>query len=270
MLSKKVTQSGLEYYDNNILSSSVFILVGGLGDSMDGFYVDSMMQFGIKNNHRVLSVGLRSMPHYGLYTIDDDVQDINSFYTDLEIEGYEYVWFIGHSTGCQVLMLYSMRKKMKENETIVLQAPVSDREHAESKSVNVKEKIKVAQKLVEMMNENEGMILYLSHEEGIIRADRFISLFMEGGKEDFFSLGQSTKHLNPSNAKIFSILSTEDEYVVSPIDKIVEHLKSIAGMEDVYLVRSNHGFTGEHGSTGLSDFLQIISCIIAKSGYINK
>lgn len=271
-MERKVSESGIVYYENRIESENMIFLVGGLGDMANGFYTSEIFQFGAHNRCKTISIQLRSMPEYGLYTIDSDVEDVAQLYTDLSINNYKSVVFIGHSTGCQILLLYSICKKKRSTEVIVLQAPVSDREYEERANPSLSETLALAEDLSQTMdkrnsidqNKEENTVLYLKYRGMPMRADRFISLFKKGGKEDFFSIGQKTSHLNKSETRIYAVLSKYDEYQTAPIEKSLEQIKSIPHMEETFLINSTHGLVGtdQFSLSGLEEFCSILKRIL--------
>ncbi|KAI5160876.1 hypothetical protein NEAUS03_1369 [Nematocida ausubeli] len=268
---EKTIESGLKYVDNGVSSDRLIVLVGGLGDVHNGFYSMNIMEFGQEEGIRVVSLGLRSMPDYNYYTINNDVQDLQVFYKELRMKEYACIWFIGHSTGCQILMLFASAVALRDSEIIILQAPVSDREYEESRNNNLKKTLGIASKLSEIMRfenakndpdlDKHQMILYLRHNDTPFRADRFLSLFQKGGTEDFFSIGQEIDHINACSAKVYAILSLYDEYVVSPIDEIEEHLKGIRNMQKVYRIKADHGLL-----EGFDEFISVLHEIISQTG----
>ncbi|EIJ87333.1 hypothetical protein NEQG_02456 [Nematocida parisii ERTm3] len=264
---ERCIECGLKYKDNDVQSDRLIVLIGGLGDTHKGFYTDVLMKFGVYYGIRVFSLGLRSMPDYNYYTIHDDVEDVQKFYKALGMDKYAGVWYIGHSTGCQVLMLFASKKVYRESEVIILQAPVSDREYEESTNPNLLRTLEIARKLNEIMqfeNQKEElderkhqMVLYMRHNGLPFRADRILSLFEKSGDEDFFSIGQSTDSANRSKTKAYAVVSKSDEYMVSPINEVIEQLKRIKNMQGVYTIEADHSLV-----YGMDKFLKILECII--------
>lgn len=267
---RKSIKSGLEYYDNKVESERIIILIGGLGDTPDGFYSKEVMKFGKENGIKVISLGLRSMPYYYLYRIEEDLEDLTAFYKELKISAYKNAWFIGHSTGCQILMLFSQEKEKRDSEVFILQAPVSDREYEESKNSRLKLDVREAEYILShfkkfirryrLCEDKVFMFYNYEYQNTKFLLYRFLSLFKKGGTEDFFSLDQDPSYLNKSETDIYSIVSTEDEYIVKPIEQIVNHLKKIRNMKKIYLLPGDHGFTQD-----ISPFLGTLKEIISLS-----
>ncbi|KAI5181782.1 hypothetical protein NEOKW01_1940 [Nematocida sp. AWRm80] len=235
--------SNLMYISNGVQSDKCILWIGGLGDNMTSAYVPALMEYGIKNIVTVISIQLESMPEYGLYTIDTDIDNINTIYSHLNLREYKLLCMLGHSTGCQVLMKYSMRVQQedKTNLLFILQDPVSDREYEEKINLELPSQIEIAK-------EYSDRILPFKHCNRYIRGDRFLSLFLEGGQEDIFSLGQSTKELNPLGIRTYSIISKQSEYITVSLLDLQKHLETINGMKRVYLIDGNHTLTGEENT----------------------
>jgi len=226
---------GVVFIKNRVSSRRGLVFVGGLGDSILSNYVPDLMWYGEKNDLEVVSVGLRSFPHYGMHLIDDDVEDVESVYRHCGMERYEKVFIMGHSTGCQVLMLYSALKNIK-NAVFILQGPVSDREYEEAGNSRLEEQLEVAR-------QTEGVLPFKRDGEYVL-ARRFLDLFEKNGKEDFFSIGSETSHLNPYFVPTYAILSENDEYAVAPVEKVREQIGKIKGMKKVYVAPASHTFLG--------------------------
>lgn len=241
--------------------------VGGLGDTMFGLpYVSLLMETLPGLGVSCVSVRLRSMPHYGLYTLDDDVQDVRWVFSDV-LSKYKRIFYIGHSTGCQVL-LRCLDAPPRPGDVYVLQGPVSDREHEEAANSALQQQLlfalsvissdgdKVAQNIPG--KENADQILPFRHNGEYIRADRFVDLFLPGGAEDFFSLDQDTSPLNPCAEHIYFVLSERDEYVHAETNLISNHLRGIRGVSDIFTVDADHCLKGKE-AVMLEIILEVIS-----------
>jgi alpha-beta hydrolase superfamily lysophospholipase len=63
------------------------------------------------------------MPNYRIFPISSDVEDLHKIV--LQNQGNKII-LLGHSTGCQVSMLYLKTHGSKDISKVILQAPVSD------------------------------------------------------------------------------------------------------------------------------------------------
>ncbi|KAI5187492.1 hypothetical protein NEHOM01_2219 [Nematocida homosporus] len=241
--------SGVLVVNNRVESCSKLIYIGGLGDSVVGGYVGQLMEFGRKHGVQVISLGLRSMPYYGMHSINDDVVDLETVYKYLELDSQDSVWLLGHSTGCQVIMLFLGEKRDSRIKGAILQGPVSDREYEEHTNPHLAEQIKIA--------EQTSGVLPFKHQGQYIIAERFLSLFKEGGKEDFFSLGQETGHMNQAQVPLYAIVSSQDEYLVADSEAVKTHLMSISNMVNVEILEGNHSLLDN-----LPQFFKILAEIV--------
>ncbi|OAG29624.1 hypothetical protein NEDG_00757 [Nematocida displodere] len=217
-------------------SKVAIVVVGGLGDGLFTIpYVQPLMQFGYAHNLVVITAKFRSMPHYGLYTIEDDVSDLERVNRLCDTSSFEKVFMIGHSTGCQVLMEY-IQRQANSKETIILQGPVSDREYEESTNPMLHAQLEAAKA-------SKG-VLPFTHNHQPITAERFLDLFQRGGREDWVSIGGCTRGLNPHEREMYSVISRKDEYLRVEPETLRTHLESITGMKKVFIVDGRHSLEG--------------------------
>lgn len=220
------------YATNGKSSTEAILYIQGLGDVLGSGCTKILNEFATSKNLFFVGIGTRSMPNYGIYQIENDAEDIECVYNHLQMKKYRRVWMIGHSTGCQALMIYAERAK--SNTAFILQAPVSDREYEEKIDKNLKKRISIAE------NMNKNMIMPEKHNGNYITAGRYLDLFQKGGKEDIFSLGEDTSRVNRSNHRIYAIVSKNDEFLAVPLQKHIDHLKSINGMQSVTVIEAEH------------------------------
>lgn len=203
---------GLVALTNNIRSGITLILVGGLGDNLISLlYLQNFIDYCSENRLGLIIPQLRSMPNYRLFSIDEDIENINSLVNSVEDE----IVLIGHSTGCQDILLFCEKYKSEKVRGIVLQAPVSD---IECQDVDFIEKCR---KFYIDKKNYKGK--YFIFEDNPWLVERFYSLYLKNGKEDCFSsyLPDSKYVRNVGSTKILSVVSELDEYVkVSIIDKL--------------------------------------------------
>jgi alpha-beta hydrolase superfamily lysophospholipase len=63
------------------------------------------------------------MPNYRIFPISSDIEDLHKIV--LQNQGNKII-LLGHSTGCQVSMLYLKIHGSQNISKVILQAPVSD------------------------------------------------------------------------------------------------------------------------------------------------
>lgn len=182
--------------------SRCVVLVGGLGDGLLSLgYTSALARFCADNDMSLVIPQLRSHPAYEKVAIDSDVDDIESVVGGCEGD----VVLIGHSTGCQDILLFLDRHPARVRGAI-LQGPVSDVEACASFRNSPAEHQKI------MDRARDAGRLFL-HGGKLWLAERFLSLFEQHGREDLFSsyLGDEAFARWKRPVPILSILSEHDE-----------------------------------------------------------
>lgn len=199
----KYNKYGSIAYKNRVDSTKTMIMLGGLGDNILSLpYIESLDRYCSSKGFSLIIPQLRSMPDFNIRSVKSDIEDISDL---LSTVNGDFV-LIGHSTGCNDILLFLKRKIPDNLKCVVLQGPVSDtesisREHANS----------VLSKIVS----SDPKKKYIETEDGNIwLKDRFVSLYSVRGMEDFFSsyLDDSEFRRWRSKIPILSVLSGKDEY----------------------------------------------------------
>ncbi|KAF7683318.1 UPF0613 protein PB24D3.06c [Astathelohania contejeani] len=224
---------------NNCDTNIVILFVSGMGNNIFN-PVYSMEIYKFCNDHKITFVQpqLRSYPHYGLYTLDDDIDDLMKVINYLGPRKYI---FIGHSTGCQDIIYLS---RIYQPILCILQGPVSDREYEEKKGCLFKK----------IPDEN----IFFYRNQPMIK-QRYRDLYTIYGKDDIFSsdLPDSFyEKLNINKTKIYFVLSENDEYTFE-----TDVLKYKFGLVKNSEVRVISGATHDL-SNHESEFMNIIKEIL--------
>lgn len=239
--------TGLLAFENGIESSKNIILIGGLGDSMLSLsFSKGLDELCRKNNYKFIIPQLRSQPNFRMHTVDEDIEDINCIVNLLEGDTI----LIGHSTGCQDALLYLEKYGCRNIKGIILQAPVSDIECLSSEAIRENAKI--------ISDFGQSDSLYSEIFGRIWLKERFVSLYLQNGREDLFSsyLEDScyTKWRN-FETRILSIVSGNDEFCTKDITSklgLMGAVKTIDG--------ADHGLTQESSAEAfvstVSEFLK--------------
>ena len=142
---------------------------------------------------------------------------------------------MGHSTGCQDVMHYltsTGHNTRPQISAAILQAPVSDRE-AMTKLMRpdiLKAGIRLAQEWTTagMQKDVLPRATLSGFFDSPVSAERFLSLALPGGKDDYFSLDIADKQLNATfglvarkHMPLLILESGADEYVPDPAQKKV-------------------------------------------------
>jgi pimeloyl-ACP methyl ester carboxylesterase len=217
-------------YTNGIQGRIKIVFVGGLGNNiLSQPYVPQLNSYCIENGYELVIPQLRSHPNYGLYTIEDDAEDLDGLLS--EIDGI--VVLLGNSTGCQDIMYYmNSQRRSRKVKLMILQGAVSDVEYEESINKQLDEFIGRAREL--------GPGELLKHGPGFITAERFLDLYSRYGKEDMFSSYLSDEYylaLNKTGTRILFIVSGRDEFSARDVS---EKLKLVSNSTVKVLERADH------------------------------
>ncbi|ELP92130.1 hypothetical protein EIN_380770 [Entamoeba invadens IP1] len=255
--------------------SCVVLLIGGLMHNLFNHNCFREIQRTLCNKYTVCTVQLRSTGcGFGIYTIDDDVEDITAIIEDLKKkQKVERIVLIGHSTGCQDVVACLRQSLDKKYPVVkcVLQCPVSDRDfgrtfHGINEEVGrlmKKYNAKSEKELSSLPNVNS--LTDASNEkyaENIMLMERrFISLFAQGGYEDFFS----TDITNEEFSNIFQciqipvllVFATQDQYVPYSSEEYALLMKRICASNTNFTMKTvadNHSMEGD----GLQVFVELV------------
>lgn len=151
----------------------------------------------------------RSHPNYGLYTLDDDTEELFEL---IKLFKSNKIIFVGSSTGCQdIIHLFKKYNVYTENILFsVLQGPVSDREY----------EVEINKEEVETTLNNLNNIHsdhYFIYNNVLFKKQRWLDLFNKNGHDDLFSSDLADEHfknLNPKNIKFYFILCLNDQFMV--------------------------------------------------------
>ncbi|TBU14739.1 hypothetical protein CWI40_090140 [Ordospora colligata] len=203
------TNCDLKAYSNLVESNVNIVYIGGLGANMtvDMFTV-SLEKHCTNNGYRLIIPQLRSHPHFGLFTIDDDAQDLNELLMKIESD----VVLVGNSTGCQDILHYLKVFGNSSVKLAVLQGAVSDVEYEEH-IMNDLDKY-----IVQVRDMSSDAII--KYRGMYIKVQRFMDLFCRYGKEDMFSSylpDDFFMNLNVTNTRVLFVVSGNDEYGVCDI-----------------------------------------------------
>lgn len=229
-------------YFNNIYSECSVILIGGLMHNILSLPYTTQLDTFCKENMMALYIPqFRSHPNYGIYTIEDDLEDLTTLINHIKGK----IVLIGNSTGCQVIMKYIYKNPSVDH--CFLQGPVSDVEY--ERSINSK-----LDANLEEARRSSG-VLSFTHESNFITAKRYLSLLEPYGNEDLFSSYLSDdfyRQMNPHGVKLTFVISGNDEYAVENIEDKIRLVKN----STIYKIEE-----GDHFLTNLGHkrrFLEII------------
>ncbi|KAK4442722.1 hypothetical protein QBC34DRAFT_338106 [Podospora aff. communis PSN243] len=169
---------------------------------------------------------------FGFSSLANDADDIASFVKYLRSLGKEKIVLMGHSTGCQDCIVYSIQEKKYPDtpavDGYVLLAPVSDREMGGMilPKEAMEESVRVAKR---MIDEGRGQeVMGRGSIPGIfqspVTAYRWWSLAAKGGDDDFFSSDLSDDRLKEIFGRvdrpILFLPCEKDELVPPTVDRL--------------------------------------------------
>lgn len=237
-------------------AEKALVLVPGLGDRPFSLpYAPRLRAFCDERGAALVHFQMRSLPHYGIHTVGEDVEDIGDLHAAIS-GAYKEITFLGHSTGCQDLLLYAetLGPEEKEKVRFVLQGPVSDREHEKAVNPELAALVQAARK------EDPARVLHFRHAGEYITAGRFLDLFQVQGKEDLFSLDLHEPYVgrNRHRLPLHFVISEKDEYLKADPRALKKRLEAYPGALSVSIIEgADHGL-----SVGEEEFIQILGRII--------
>jgi pimeloyl-ACP methyl ester carboxylesterase len=246
---KNVFEGYVEEYDQNgsifiktkLSSDKNIVFINGLGGNALFFDCKAALyNFCIKENYNLIIPQLRSYPNFQIISIQDDIDDIKNLVD--QIDGK--IILIGHSTGCNDILLYLKEHKAGNIKGVILQAPVSDTESAD------RDQVKIA---LDMIEKSDPKLKYIElPKNGLYLKERYRSLYEVNGREDLFSsyLPDSKFADWKNKMKILSVLSGKDEFSVTDMS---EKFKL---MGKVLLIKE-----GNHSLSSDKCQLEFISCL---------
>jgi pimeloyl-ACP methyl ester carboxylesterase len=203
------------------------ILLGGLSDGMMPVPYTDRLEHACHNQNWSLVQPILSSSYlgFGNGSLERDTTELTELLSFLQTYrgAHQYV-LVGHSTGCQNAVHYLKHGKYKESiRGVVLQAPVSDREHAMMESEHYKKYLEVAQTLRDAGKAEEMMPRAALWAP--ITAQRYLDLNERGGADDMFSsdfsdeeLAERLRHVGQTKSHVLVAFSGSDEFVPSHVD----------------------------------------------------
>ncbi|KKA26863.1 hypothetical protein TD95_002445 [Thielaviopsis punctulata] len=227
------------YESGNPKAKNAFVVIGGLGDGPHTILAARSLSKALEDapdlDYSLFEVRMHSsFDCFGNSSLRKDVSDITNLVRYLRQIGREKIVLLGHSTGCQDLMLYNKLSGVADPvEGFILQGPVSDREcirhvcvQPEEKSV-YEEALKYARKMATAGRLQDWMPRNYVPET--LRSTpftvyRFLSLADIDGDDDFFSSDLSSRFAaeiwNSLTKPTLVLPSAEDEFVPKYVNKL--------------------------------------------------
>ncbi|CAD26324.1 hypothetical protein [Encephalitozoon cuniculi GB-M1] len=209
------SKNSLPAYSNGVESSVKVVYIGGLGSRLPICLPTTMLnRYCLENSYELIIPQLRSHPNYGLFTIDDDVEDLKCLLEQLCGD----VVLVGNSTGCQDIMHYLNTTKDRKIRLAVLLAAVSDVELEEHENKDLSTLLRWAKETIER---REDVAVRYGGGSQYLTPRRALDIFSRYGKEDMFSSYLEDRfymELNEGGARILFVISGRDEYAKADIE----------------------------------------------------
>jgi pimeloyl-ACP methyl ester carboxylesterase len=191
------------------------VLLGGLGDGLMPVPYASPLEAACRRSGWSLVQPLLSSSYIGFGdggTLDRDCSELDELLSYLVCHrGASRFCLVGHSTGCQIAVRYLSRGDpglVSRTKLVVLQAPVSDREHYEaSHDPDVRRAhLSLAREL--RGDGKGGEMMPRGSFWAPISARRFLDLHDRGGADDYFSSDLANDELRDRLSHVGGALSS--------------------------------------------------------------
>lgn len=203
-------ENNLKAYSNGVKSNTKVIFVAGLGcNLLIDLFTTTLNSYCVNHGYEFIMPQLRSQPSYGLFTIDDDAEDLHRLLESMEGD----IVLIGNSTGCQDIMHYLRRKGRGNIRFVILQGAVSDVEYEEHINDDL-------EKMVASAREMKPDTAF-KYKATYFTPERFLDLFSRSTKEDMFSRhlpDEFYRSLNVTGTNILFVISEKDQYAIKDIE----------------------------------------------------
>ena len=280
-------RSAFESPGNSIERANKLILLGGLSDGL----------WPVPYTHLLYETAIHSNPHWSLVqpilsssylgfghgSLERDTRELGELFACLmqqqqesSVSQQQSFAMAGHSTGCQNAVHYMKHGAFKDRlKVIALQAPVSDREHAQLVEDDYAQNLETAQTM--RHNGQAEEMMPRSAFWAPITASRFLDLQENGGTDDFFSSDYTDDQLverlghvgEVADRQVLVAFSGADEYVPAAVgdssvlaDRLTRAMNAHCPADrpvakTLYLPKANHNLSEAPGDADL--FVQAVS-----------
>lgn len=190
--------------------------------------------------------GEKRLQGAGFEKFENCVLDIRAVINFAKKLGYKNIILAGHSTGANKALYYIYKTRDRAIKGLVLLGPISDIV-AETKRIGkteLSQGIKIARELKKKTPRS-----LLPQKYGVYNAERYLSLYNPGGKEDVFPYHNPKagwKELKSVRVPTAVIVGSRDEHSDRPAKKLVEifakNAKSAKSFSGIIIKNANHGF----------------------------
>lgn len=217
--------------------------VHGMTDNFVGLgLVDNLMSASAQNNFSFFTFNNRGMGTITIFqrlkehliyrtigtsfeNFKDSVFDIHAALKMLKSYGYKNFVLSGHSTGCQKIAYYQLRKQSKAVKGLILLGPADDLNYQKKLLGNRKfnEKLQIAKVLVKKGRGKE--IMPPEIEPSYFSAKRYYELYRPGSVEgNLFNYESNLKTLSKIRVPVLSLVGGKEEFAAMPPRKMLRIL----------------------------------------------
>ncbi len=182
----------------------------------------------------------------GFEKFEDCILDIRPSMKLAENLGYKNTSLAGHSTGANKALYYLYKTRDRVTKGLILLGPISDIV-AETKRIGKTELGKGVKIARELKKKNPRSLL--PQKYGTYSAERYLSLYDAGSKEDVFPYHNPRarwKELKSVQIPTAVIVGSRDEHSDRPAKKLIEAFKqnanSTKSFSGIIIKGANHGF----------------------------
>jgi pimeloyl-ACP methyl ester carboxylesterase len=195
--------------------------------------------------HDIVNKDVKNLGGAGFERFEDCIYDIRAVILLAKKLGYKKIVLAGHSTGANKALYYTYKTKGRSVGGLMLIGSLSDVTVGREMGIRRLEKaLRIAKKLY---RKNRHKLM--PQEFGIYTAERYLSLYRPGGREDVFPYHNPKarwQELKSVKVPIAVVVGSRDEHLDRPAKNLVEtfeknsvNTKSFSG---IIIKGANHGF----------------------------
>ena len=224
-------------------SKTCVIHVHGMTDNFVGLgIVDSLMTAAIKNGMSFFTINTRGMGTITMFTrlrehlqyrmigtsfenFKESIFDIQAAINLLKARGYKKFILSGHSTGCQKVSYYQLRKQSKMVKAILLLGPADDLNYQVKRLGRraFNQHLEVARKLVRQGKGKELMPFEI--EPTYFCAKRYYELYRPGSIEGkLFNYESDMAEIAKIEVPVLTLFGEHEEFAAMPVRKMLRLL----------------------------------------------
>lgn len=196
--------------------------------------------------HDIVARGKKDLAGYGFEKFETCIFDIHAMILYARKCGFKHIILAGHSTGANKALYYLYKKQNPFVKGLILVAGVSD--VAAERNIKGVKRVQQGIRVAKLLNRKNPYAL-MPQTYGVITAQRYLSLYQAGTKEDvfpYYNPRASWKELGNIKTPISVIMGSRDEYLDISVKKYMDlfrgHARSTKAFYEVIIKGATHGF----------------------------